>query len=66
MALREARTPRPYTRHPKDMTPKERLHWMRSIEGLEQLEFDMLDSLNFREAIPSEWHDIWEGEERDA
>ena len=66
MPLRNARMPRTYARHPRDMTPKQRLEWMRSMEGLEQLEYDLLDTMNTREMIPAEWFDIWEGEERDA
>lgn len=66
MPLRHTSGPRPYVRHPRDMTPAQRVKWMLSVEGLEQLEFDLLDTLNFREAIPNEWHEIWEGEDRDA
>ncbi|MEM1102450.1 MAG: hypothetical protein AAGH73_13115, partial [Pseudomonadota bacterium] len=58
--------PRTYVRHPRHLTPKQRLDWMHSSERLEQIEFDLLDSLNHRKAIPNEWHEIWEGEDRDT
>lgn len=59
-------TPVPYSTHPKDMTEKQRIAWMNSIEGLRQIEYDMVDVLNQAETIPLEWHDIWRGENRDT
>ncbi|MEM9436080.1 MAG: BrnA antitoxin family protein [Pseudomonadota bacterium] len=56
----------PYSKHPKDMTLKERIAWMNSIEGLRQIEYDMVDALNRNETIPREWNDIWRGEDRDT
>jgi len=55
-----------YSKHPKDMTLKERIAWMNSVEGLRQIEYDMVDALNRNETIPSEWHRIWRGEDRDT
>ncbi|MEL7300495.1 MAG: BrnA antitoxin family protein [Pseudomonadota bacterium] len=55
-----------WAKHPGDMTIKERVSWMRSLEGMRQLEYDLHDTFNFNETFPREWFEIWQGEDRDT
>ncbi|MEM1233854.1 MAG: BrnA antitoxin family protein [Pseudomonadota bacterium] len=57
---------RKYAKHPRDMTVKERIAWMRSVEGLQSVEADLIDSFNLNETIPREWNDIWQGRDGDT
>lgn len=63
---RKSRIGLPLNKHPKDMTVKERVAWMLSIKGLEQIEYDLYDALNRNQTIPNEWSEIWQGEDRDT
>ncbi|MEL6550012.1 MAG: BrnA antitoxin family protein [Pseudomonadota bacterium] len=52
--------------HPRDMTTKERIAWMRSIDGMRQLEYDLYDTFNLNETFPRAWNQIWRGKDRDT
>ncbi|MEM9437179.1 MAG: hypothetical protein AAGA15_09070, partial [Pseudomonadota bacterium] len=49
-----------WTKEPKDMTAKERVAWMGSMEALWAIENDIHDTLNQAEMIPNDWHLIWQ------
>jgi len=50
--------------HPEKMTKTERLNWMYSVDALKMVEFDLHEVLFGWNAVPRDWHYIWEDRDR--
>lgn len=50
--------------NPEKLTRTERMHWGYAIDAMKMVEHDLMGHLRQIKAIPTEWHEIWQGEDR--
>ena len=49
---------------PDKMTKSERLHWMYGADAMRKIEFEIHSQLVGWNAVPRDWHYIWENKDR--
>ena len=49
---------------PKTMTKADRMHWRYGVDAIKMVEYELHDYLRKFDALPVEWHGIWEDDDR--
>ena len=49
---------------PKSMTKTEKMHWSYGVDAIKMMEHDLLGYLHEFKALPNEWDEIWQEEDR--
>ncbi len=49
---------------PKSMTKAEKMHWGYGVDAIKMLEHELMGYLHEFKALPKEWDQIWEDEDR--